>query len=288
MTSREPDDPSNGDENAEENVETPEGEAATEQPEGGTPDAEEDTQANAEDAEADPLVLYGEDVAAAVDGTAEVAFGTIKVRVPSDRWVETHEKARDELGLPFFSFLGVIEWTNDTATGDPLSEEVEERFEVITTVADVTVGNRVTFSTDTSYDDPVVPSLVNVYAGANWHERESHEMFGVDFAGHPNLDPLYLPDGFVGNPLRKSFALLTREVKPWPGKVDVEGMPEEEEEEGDGETAATEESAEDETTGEEDPKEGDNAGGETPSEEDTSGGEDPKEDDAAESEEGQS
>jgi NADH-quinone oxidoreductase subunit C len=50
-------------------------------------------------------------------------------------------------------------------------------------------------------------------------------MFGIDFVGHPNLIKLYLPDGFEGHPLRKSFPLLTREVKPWPGTVDVEGMP---------------------------------------------------------------
>jgi NADH-quinone oxidoreductase subunit C len=64
-------------------------------------------------------------------------------------------------------------------------------------------------------------------------------MFGIDFDGHPNLTHLYLPDQFLGNPLRKSYPLLSREVKPWPGTVDVEAMPgrdegtEEEEAEGD-------------------------------------------------------
>ncbi len=50
-------------------------------------------------------------------------------------------------------------------------------------------------------------------------------MFGIAFDGHPNLVNLYLTDGFEGHPLRKSYALLTREVKPWPGTVDVEDMP---------------------------------------------------------------
>jgi NADH-quinone oxidoreductase subunit C len=50
-------------------------------------------------------------------------------------------------------------------------------------------------------------------------------MFGIMFEGHPNLTHLYLPDSFLGNPLRKSFPLLSREVKPWPGTVDVEAMP---------------------------------------------------------------
>ena len=42
----------------------------------------------------------------------------------------------------------------------------------------------------------------------------------------PNLKKLYLPDAYEGNPLLKSFELISREVKPWPGEVDVEGMPE--------------------------------------------------------------
>ena len=56
-----------------------------------------------------------------------------------------------------------------------------------------------------------------MYAGAGWHERETHEMFGIDFAGHRDLDPLLLPDGFEGHPLRKDFVLASRVAKPWPG-----------------------------------------------------------------------
>ena len=67
-----------------------------------------------------------------------------------------------------------------------------------------------------------------VYPGADWHERESWEMFGIDFDGHPALRHLYLPGEFEGHPLRKDFPLLAREVKPWPGLVDVEPMPGEE------------------------------------------------------------
>lgn len=113
------------------------------------------------------------------------------------------------------------------AVGDPLKdEEVEERIELITTVSDVTEGRRVTFSTTLPTTAPSIPTLVDVYVGANWHEREAAEMFGINFDGHPNLTGIYLPDAFEGNPLRKSYPLLSREVKPWPGKVDVEAMPE--------------------------------------------------------------
>lgn len=204
--------------------ETNEGQAA-EAPEDETAEAPE------EQAPTDPLVEYGERVADVVDGASRVAFGTIKVEVPADRWVEALTTARDDLGLIFFSWLSAVDWSNEVAVGDPLDEETTERIELLCTVADVSEGRRVTFSTSLPYDRPSAPTLVEVYAGADWHEREAREMFGIDFVGHPNPAHLYLPDGFLGHPLRKTFPLLSREVKPWPGKVDVEAMPGDEEEE---------------------------------------------------------
>jgi len=66
-------------------------------------------------------------------------------------------------------------------------------------------------------DAPTVPSIVDIYPGAAWHERETHEMFGVDFDGHPGLAPLLLPPEFEGHPLRKDFVLASRAAKDWPG-----------------------------------------------------------------------
>ncbi len=70
-------------------------------------------------------------------------------------------------------------------------------------------------------DRPLVASVADVYAGARWHERETHEMFGIDFTadgGALELEPLLLPDEFVGHPLRKEFVLATRVATPWPGE----------------------------------------------------------------------
>ena len=78
---------------------------------------------------------------------------------------------------------------------------------------------------DVPDDTLAVDSWIPVYAGANWHERETHEMFGIGFNGHPDLRNIYLPTEFEGYPLRKDFPLLARMVKPWPGIVDVEPMP---------------------------------------------------------------
>ncbi|MCZ6661704.1 MAG: NADH-quinone oxidoreductase subunit C [Actinobacteria bacterium] len=178
------------------------------------------------DTAAHPLQEYADSVAEAVGGTAEIHFDTVKVVVDPSNWVSAFQTARDRLDLVFFSWLSAIDWSNEVAAGDPLGEEVEERFEVLATVGDLTEGNRVTFSTDISKEKAEIDSLVEVYVGANWHERETAEMFGIQFAGHPDLSKMYLPDEFIGNPLRKSFPLLSREVKPWPGTVDVEAMPE--------------------------------------------------------------
>jgi NADH-quinone oxidoreductase subunit C len=71
-------------------------------------------------------------------------------------------------------------------------------------------------------DAPVCPSLTNLFAGAEWHERETHEMFGVEFEGHPHLVNLYLPEDFEGHPLRRSFKLPSRVIKEWPGAKDPE------------------------------------------------------------------
>jgi NADH-quinone oxidoreductase subunit C len=68
-----------------------------------------------------------------------------------------------------------------------------------------------------SREDAALASIVGVYPGAAWHERETYEMFGVDFPGHPGLTPLLLPPEFEGHPLRKDFVLASRVAKPWPG-----------------------------------------------------------------------
>ena len=152
-------------------------------------------------------------------------FGNAKVQVPAASWVESVDKVRSEAGLEFFSFLSAIDWSNEVEVGDPLESQVSERFEVIVRLSSLDSNDAVTISTDVSKEDPRLPSLVDVFGGANWHEREAAEMFGIEFEGHPNLTKLYLPDAFEGFPLRKSFPLLSREVKPWPGLVDVEDQP---------------------------------------------------------------
>ena len=160
---------------------------------------------------------------------ATLEFETINIQIDSKDWIETHKKLRDEFNLKFFSWLSAIDWDNEVSVGEAPKESVSPSFEIITCVSDLANTNLVTVSTSISKSEPNINSLIEVYDGANWHEREAYEMFGISFANHPNLEKLYLPDGYEGNPMLKSFELISREVKPWPGDVDVEGMPEDSE-----------------------------------------------------------
>ena len=163
---------------------------------------------------------------------ATLEFETINIQINSKDWIETHKKLRDEFNLKFFSWLSAIDWDNEVSVGEAPKESVSPSFEIITCLSDLDNTNLVTVSTSISKSEPNINSLIDVYAGANWHEREAYEMFGINFENHPNLEKLYLPDGYEGNPMLKSFELISREVKPWPGDVDVEGMPEESESDG--------------------------------------------------------
>jgi NADH-quinone oxidoreductase subunit C len=169
------------------------------------------------------------------------------VRVTRDAWAQAAE-AVQALGFTFFDYLSIIDWypnlfgKNEEPPTVPLvapasSAELdhgttggETRFQLIARVfsPDRLVGLHL--KADLPDDDLRAPTWSKVYLGADWHEREMWEMFGVTFDGHANLTHLYLPGGFEGHPLRKDFPLLARHVKPWPGLVDVEAMPGEPEE----------------------------------------------------------
>ncbi len=96
------------------------------------------------------------------------------------------------------------------------------RFQVMLRVTSTTENRSLVLKADLDDTDPMVDSIAHVYGGANWHERETWEMFGFWFVGHPKLIHIYLPGSFEGYPLRKDFPLLAREVKPWPGLTNVE------------------------------------------------------------------
>jgi NADH-quinone oxidoreductase subunit C len=185
-------------------------------------------------------------------------YGDAVVRVRPDAWRRTARFCKDELGCDYLSFISAIDWmpapmiaeegSGDTSTPAQPKEMTfgvagsTGRFQVFAIVASTTGKHqRVVIKVDVDDDAPSIQSWNSVYPGADWHERETWEMFGIEFTDHPALRHLYLPFEFEGYPLRKDFPLLSRMVKPWPGLVDVEPMPGEPDED---ETAETAEAAE--------------------------------------------
>ncbi len=178
------------------------------------------------------------------------------VRVARESWAAVAEYFHEEQRCRYFDWLSVMDWKQspfgrsmDSEVENQLNTEPEEeaaesdytetgadgyaggetRFQIMARVSSLSTGLGVNLKADLPDDDLTIDTWINSYPGANWHEREAFEMFGVSFNGHPKMQNLYLPTDFEGFPLRKDYPLVARMVKPWPGIVDVEPMPEVEE-----------------------------------------------------------
>jgi NADH-quinone oxidoreductase subunit C len=156
-------------------------------------------------------------ISAALGPDVEVTeqFGRVLATVAAEGWVATLTAARDGLGADFLDWLtGVDEleagylvaaFVVSTADRGPGKLGKAQGFIVRTRIPK---DERQAARLDTA---------TGVYRGAAWHERETFEMFGIEFTGHDGLKPLLLPDGFEGHPLRKDFVLASRVAKAWPG-----------------------------------------------------------------------
>lgn len=193
---------------------------------------------------------------------SHIRSGDLWVRVRPDAWVRVARECK-AMGFDYFSYLSGIDWLPHTwpnpkviegvtpdaddeaalpddpnAVEEPEPEEPaaggeivtgfaggDTRFQVLARLYSTVRHIGVTLKADLDDVAPSIESWISEYPGADWCERETWEMYGFDFVGHPNLTHLYLPGEFEGFPLRKDFPLLAREVKPWPGLVDVEQFP---------------------------------------------------------------
>jgi NADH-quinone oxidoreductase subunit C len=138
--------------------------------------------------------------------TTETTFGQVTVDVPAERWVEVATLVRDDeqLACGFFDWLSAYDGS-------------DAGIAVVVHVWSNRHRHQLLLRTHVAREGGRIASLTDVWPGANWHERETFEMFGVVFDGHPNLVPLLLPEGFEGHPLRKEFVLASRVAKAWPG-----------------------------------------------------------------------
>jgi NADH-quinone oxidoreductase subunit C len=153
----------------------------------------------------DPDAAQAGEVVAGVSGGGE-GHARAVVDVPVARWWAAIGAARDPgaLGCDFFDWLSAV-------------DELDEGFMVVAHLWSSRRKHGLLLRARVSRDNPIVESVVDLFPGAAWHERETFEMFGIAFARHPDLRPLLLPPAFEGNPLRKEFVLASRVAKPWPG-----------------------------------------------------------------------
>lgn len=163
-----------------------------------------------------------------------VAYDQLTVTVRPDALPMAAQLCRDDpaLAFDFFDFLTGV-------------DEREDGFAVIVHLYSTRHRHHIQIRAvpEGGREAPTLPTISHLYAGANWHERETYDMFGITFEGHPGLLPRILTvENFEGFPLRKEFLLMTREVKPWPGLKEPKEA--KDDEDGDGDTTATGPSAE--------------------------------------------
>jgi NADH-quinone oxidoreductase subunit C len=119
------------------------------------------------------------------------------LRVSADRLIEVMQWLRDDEsnGFNFLSSLTAIDWT-----------ERKPRFDVVYHLRSLKTSQCLTVKVGCE-DGEGVPSVVELWKTADWHEREAYDLYGVEFLGHPNLERIFLPEDWEGHPLRKDYPL---------------------------------------------------------------------------------
>ena len=164
----------------------------------------------------------------AVAPTAEAPAATLDMRFPGavtpdtragysgyvvtpEKLIEVATAARDEMGYDYLSSVTGVDYLTDG------------KLEAVYHLYRTSGGPALALKVQTPRDNPVAPSLVSIYPGADFQEREAYDMYGIRFAGHPNLKRILMWEGFGGWPLRKDWkeAYYEQDTKPfdtrWPG-----------------------------------------------------------------------
>jgi NADH-quinone oxidoreductase subunit C len=141
----------------------------------------------------------GETIAGALDAVSgwTVAFGELTIRADAARIVEVVTFLRDDPRCQFWCIIDVtaIDWPGR-----------EKRFDVVYHFLSPKQNARVRVKVETDEVTPV-PSIIGVFPGADWFEREAYDLYGVLFTGHPDMRRILTDYGFEGHPLRKDFPL---------------------------------------------------------------------------------
>src|SRR5574341_1011973 len=138
----------------------------------------------------------------------DVYRGDVSASVPAERILDVARFVHAEPSLRFDLPL-------DITAVDYIGQR--PRFEIVYHLYSTTPRHRLRLKARVAEEQPVIPSVTPVWVGANWLERETYDMYGVRFAGHPDLRRIYLYEEFEGHPLRKDYPKEKRQPLIGPG-----------------------------------------------------------------------
>jgi NADH-quinone oxidoreductase subunit C len=156
-------------------------------------------------------------------GRVTVALDEITVVLGVENLIETMRALRDRAEFRFETMIdlcgvdysayggesrGIEDFGSDATVAEPIDLSRPGRFAAVYHLLSLTHNARVRvrcFATDNDF--PVLPSVIDIWPGANWYEREAFDFYGIMFAGHPDLRRILTDYGFVGHPFRKDFPL---------------------------------------------------------------------------------
>jgi len=117
-----------------------------------------------------------------------------EINVEIDQYFKTIEDYKKD-GYEMMIDLTAVDWYR----------KKEPRFEVIVNLLSVSKNSRLIMNVPVPDEDLTIPSICEIYPGANFYEREVFDMFGIKFENHPELTRILMPDDWTGNPLRKDY-----------------------------------------------------------------------------------
>ena len=141
-----------------------------------------------------PAAVEAYDSEALAGGSHE--FGETTLRVRPERIVAVCRLLKDQWQFVRLTGLSVID-----------RHPMEPRFEVFYLLHSIERNERLRLKVALPGAEPRIDTVTGVWAGADWYEREAFDLFGVHFAGHPNLKRLMMPEDWEGHPLRKDFPI---------------------------------------------------------------------------------
>ncbi len=158
-----------------------------------------------------------------------IALNEVTIEVSTKNLIEVAEILKSDADLAFaqltdlcgvdYSTYGMTEWATEDASSEGFSRAVDgtiplngswekPRFASVIHLLSYEHNCRLRLRSFVDEDEPIIPSLVDVWAAANWYERESFDLYGILYSGHPDLRRILTDYGFVGHPFRKDFPLI--------------------------------------------------------------------------------